>query len=618
MRKHFIIIAALMILTAVFGQQQEERIIRFHADIVIDTTGRIEVTEHIKVYAGGIDIKRGIERDIPLYRKDSDGKRVRMETNILAVRCNGEKVTFATRDDSDHTILRIGSADVLLVAGEYDYTIVYESFGHIGFFDGYDELYWNVTGNGWVFPIERASAAITLPAGVSAIAGQTFCYTGVVDATATDCSCEDRDNTLVFSTTATLAPCEGLTVSVAFPRNIVSRPPPPSGVYPVGWLIFVFYCFHAVRKSGKRPPKPVVIPAFKPPRNLSPAEVSYLHTRAYREKALSATFVDMAVNRAMTIRCEEKKKYAFINKMDTAQLRPVEQQMHNALFAGGRRKVDVVQENHTIFSQADTCLKNSLTNRWDIKDYFIENRKYTVRAGIILLVVLGLYTLFSFSDGDVMMAFCVASPVIGAAVVRLWSVGDFDLSGGVLLAILTVPFMLMTGALLLHFDSSFEANIHWLSTFFYAMMSAGYLWYVSRVRMFTPEGARLASEIEGLRMYMKTAEEHRLNMLAPPEHTLELFEKLLPYALVLGVSNEWCKKFDDVLSRIDYRLDWYDSRDGFRTVRFAATFTGLSTSVGNAKTEKTSYSSGSGSWSSGSSGGGRSGGGGGGGGGRGW
>ena len=495
-----------MILTAVFGQQQEERIIRFHADIVIDTTGRIEVTEHIKVYAGGIDIKRGIERDIPRYRKDSDGKRVRMETNILAVRCNGEKVTFATRDDSDHTILRIGSADVLLVAGEYDYTIVYESFGHIGFFDGYDELYWNVTGNGWVFPIERAS----------------------------------------------------------------------------------------------------------------PAEVSYLHTRAYREKALSATFVDMAVNRAMTIRCEEKKKYAFINKMDTAQLRPVEQQMYNALFAGGRRKVDVVQENHTIFSQADTFLKNSLTNRWDIKDYFIENRKYTVRAGIILLVVLGLYTLFSFSDGDVMMAFCVASPLVGAAVVRLWSVGDFDLSGGVLLAILTVPFMLMTGALLLHFDSSFEANIHWLSAFFYAMMSAGYLWYVSRVRMFTPEGARLASEIEGLRMYMKTAEEHRLNMLAPPEHTLELFEKLLPYALVLGVSNEWCKKFDDVLSRIDYRLDWYDSRDGFRTVRFAATFTGLSTSVGNAKTEKTSYSSGSGSWSSGSSGGGRSGGSGGGGGGRGW
>jgi len=621
MRGYFTVIVALMMLTTAFGQEPVERIIRFHADIVIDTTGRIEVTEHIKVYAGGINIRRGIERDVPLYRKDRYGKRVRMETNVLSVQCNGDKVAYSTRNDGDNTILRIGNPDILLKPGEYDYAIVYESFGHVGFFDEYDEFYWNVTGNGWVFPVERTSASITLPAGTSAIAGQTSCYAGMEGVTTTNCSYEDRGNTQVFATTSPLAPHEGLTVAVAFPRDIVHRPPPESGVYPVGWLIFVFYCLYAVLKVGKRPRKPVVIPSFKPPRDLSPADVNYLYTRAYKDKAVTATYVDMAVKLSMTIRCEEKKKYSFINNLHTERLRPVERQMHNALFNGNRGEIDVIQSNWKRFSQADTCLKNDLTKRWNITDYFRENKKYTVRAGIILFVVLGLYTLLSLSHGDVIMAFCLASPFIGAAVMRLWSVGDFDMGAVTLLGVLFVPIILMIGALFLHFDAGFEETIHWLSAVFYGVMSAGYLWYVSHMRMFTPEGARLASELEGFRMYMKTAEENRLNILAPPERTLELFEKLLPYAFALGVSNEWCRKFDDVLSRIDYHPDWYDSREDFRKIRFASTFSGLSATVGNAKTEKTSYtggSSGSGSWSSGSSGGGRVGGGGGGGGGRGW
>ena len=123
-------------------------------------------------------------------------------------------------------------------------------------------------------------------------------------------------------------------------------------------------------------------------------------------------------------------------------------------------------------------------------------------------------------------------------------------------------------------------------------------------------------------MYMETAEEHRLNMLTPPEKTPELFEQLLPYAIALKVSNQWCKKFDNVLQKINYRPDWYDSDRDFSKAGFAATFTTLgasfNSSVSSSGTDRSSESSGSSGWSSGSSGGGHSGGGGGGGGGRGW
>ena len=630
--KSILTVFFLMMLTAAFGQEPSERIIRFHADIVIDTTGRIEVTERIKVYAAGNAIKRGIERDVPLYRKDKDGKRVRMETNILSVRCNGDKVGFATRNDGDNTILRIGDANVLLATGEYEYSIVYESFGHIGFFDDYDELYWNVTGNGWSFAIEQAAAAITLPGGASAIAGQTSCYTGAVGSTAKDCSCEDQ----IFTANRPLAPGEGLTVAVAFPRDVVRRPPPPTKAQAfwyahgktvcglAGLLIFAVYCFFSTRKLGARPRKPVAIPAFKPPRGMSPAEVGYLRTRKYEGKALTATFVDMAVKRALTISCEEKKKYALINNKETARLRPVEQRMHNALFNGGREKVEVVQSNYQRFSQADDSLKNFVSKQWNLKDCFNENKGYAKAGGFVFCAVIALYSLFTFSDGNVIMAFCLASPLIAVAVLKMVAVTDLDFSAGTYLAMIFAPLCLMIGALWLEFDNTFDYQTHWLSAGFYAAMSAGYFAYVKRIRMFTPEGAKIASEIEGFRMYMKTAEEHRLNMLAPPEHTLELFEKLLPYALALDVSNEWCKKFDDVLNAINYHPEWYDSKDDLRKIGFDKAFTGLAASLLSAKKERTSYSSdsgsssGSGSWSSGSSGGGYVGGGGGGGGGRGW
>ena len=612
MRGYFTLLAALMMLATAFGQEPAERIIRFHADIVIDTTGRVEVSEFIKVYADGVEIKRGIVHEIPVYRGDNAGKRVKVDVNILAVQCNGKEANYRKEYQKDYLVLYIGDADVLLSPGEYDYTIVYESYGHIGFFDDYDELYWNVIGAGGAWRIEQASAKITLPAHSSAI--RTDFYTGATDATGKDGSVEDLGNIQVFRTSRALEIGEGFTVAVAFPRDIVRRPPPAFGRYPFGWLVFVIYCFYAIRKAGRRPHKPVAIPSFKPPRDLSPAEVCYLRARAYHGDALTATFVDMAVKQSMTISCNEKKKYAFINKKDTTRLRPVEQKMHNAIFSGNKEKVEVVQGNYSRFSSADTLLENELKKQWNIKDYFAENKMYNVVAGVIFCVVLGLYTLLSFSDGDVMMAFCLTSPLIAFSLIMFFTVGDFDVSVGVYLALVILPILLMASALVFHFDTTDDLTIHWLSALYYAAMSGGYFLFTKRMKVLTPEGAIIASEIEGFRMYMKTAEEHRLNMLAPPEHTLELFEKLLPYAFALGLSNAWYKKFDNVLSRINYNPDWYDGKEKIRTVGFHRSFAGLAKSVSNAKTDKSSASnsSGSGSWSSGSSVGGRVGGGGGG------
>jgi hypothetical protein len=161
-----------------------------------------------------------------------------------------------------------------------------------------------------------------------------------------------------------------------------------------------------------------------------------------------------------------------------------------------------------------------------------------------------------------------------------------------------------------------------------------------RLRAPTAEFWPIRAQIQGFRMYLDTAEEDRLEKLNPPEKTVALFERYLPYAMALDVENRWAKRFTGVLAAaaIDPTVD---SDDSLRNRPFYTTSTGampdpgsLTEALGRSFSDKiasastapgssggggsSSSSSSSGSSSSGSSGGGSSGGGGGGGGGSGW
>jgi len=52
-----------------------------------------------------------------------------------------------------------------------------------------------------------------------------------------------------------------------------------------------------------------------------------------------------------------------------------------------------------------------------------------------------------------------------------------------------------------------DSAIHWPSAVFFAAMSLAYVFYVRGLKMFTAEGAVLCAEIDGFKMYMKTAED---------------------------------------------------------------------------------------------------------------
>ena len=65
-----------------------------------------------------------------------------------------------TESISNGVRIRIGDPDKYVEVGEHRYVIRYSTTRQIGRFNGFDELYWNATGNGWTFPIDVAEARI--------------------------------------------------------------------------------------------------------------------------------------------------------------------------------------------------------------------------------------------------------------------------------------------------------------------------------------------------------------------------------------------------------------------------------------------------------------------------
>lgn len=613
---------------ALFAQDDNnsERILNFHSEIVIDTTGRVQVTEHIKVYSLGISIKRGIVRRIPIYRKDVNNDKKRIDIKVLSVVRDGHAEDYHEDIENGMHIIYMGNKDRFLNPGVYEYAIAYESYGHVGFFDEFDELYWNVTGNDWDFMIDKASVAIRLPDGAKAI--DMACYTGAEGSTDNACTSLSEDSVVSFYSNGALLKGEGLTVAVSFTRDIVKRPPPPGKValflqkskkaisIITALLVVGFFYYFTWRKVGKDPEKPVVIPTFNPPNGWSPAVMRYLFKRKYDDKTYTASILSLAVKGSVVV-SKDKKTFSLKKTGETTDLTLEEKKIHKTLFSK-HPELQLSNKHHSIIFRAYSNLGNYLASKWKLNLYFKKNLKYSFFAALLIIAISILYALVN-SYGNELIFFLIY--------------GIFLLTGFSLLSsfakiktlIPRIIFLMIGLSVFLSpvFHLLFSILPHdYISGLFFVLLYASYPVYIYLIKAPTQLGVQTQADLEGFKMYLETAEENRLNLLMPPALTPELFEEMLPYAIALDVENKWSDKFHDVLVKCNYSPEWYkgDSK-GIIHASFASSMSSsLTSSLGKSmiNPNSSSSSSGGGSWSSGSSGGGRSGGGGGGGGGGGW
>ena len=110
--------------------------------------------------------------------------------------------------------------------------------------------------------------------------------------------------------------------------------------------------------------------------------------------------------------------------------------------------------------------------------------------------------------------------------------------------------------------------------FFLNAIACFLLYHVTK--SYTEEGFKVKAHIEGFKLYLNVAEVERLKYIStPPVRTPELYEKYLPYAMALGVEEQWSKSFTPVFARLEdtgtpYHPVWYHGYVGFRSSSFSS------------------------------------------------
>lgn len=544
----------------------QEVIRHFDAQVGIRADRTLEVTETIRVRAEGDQIRHGIYRDFPTTYTSWRG-RARVPFELVSVTRDGIDEPWQIKPRENGVRVYVGDPVKDVPAGEHEYVLRYRTDWQLGFFPDHDELYWNVTGNGWSFPIMEATAAITLPDPLPAGDLKVDAYSGPAGAQGRQwVSRIENGGRVRFASTAALQPGEGLSVVVRWPKGLIAEPTDAERfarwqrdnlewqVAAGGLVLLLAYYLIVWYRYGRDPAGETVIPRFAPPKGLSAADARYLERRGYDDRVFTAGILALAVKGCLTLRKEEDA-YVLSSPAegDRRPLAKDERALLDALQLTRGKALRVGTQHVPVVQQARDALKKELRKEHFLQ-HFVTNSLYLIPG---LLLSLACLVLAVFRGGQL-------EPVALFMLVWLtgWSFGVFVLlriTGGLWLSVFAGELKSIIGALFMTafsipFAGGELVGLYALSqasiivaVALFIMIGVNFLFY-RLLQAPTLAGRKFLDELAGFRMYLVTAEKDEMRVRTGPQRTLELFEKYLPYAIALDVETQWSARFTDLLT----------------------------------------------------------------------
>jgi uncharacterized membrane protein YgcG len=540
----------------------------FAADYTLgqdDPQGTLTVREQLTV--NFTDYNHGILRALPKHYNSMP-----LHIQVHGVSRDGASEPYTTSTENGNLVLKIGNANST-ITGLHHYEINYKVTNVLRFVSGGAELDWNVNGTGWQQSFMHTSAQLHVPTSLAGKLTDDKCFTGATGSTSSDCLTSTSEGVTTFTTTRELSAGETLTFNDHIPAGYFSKPTlmdklkdyGPELLVAIGApLLALIVAGGAWYKHGRDAKgRGTIVPEYSPPDGLKAAEIDVLLNNKLGKNAISATIIDLAIRKYLRIQEGESKgvlglgkhkTYSFVRLTAPADgnLLPHESSILSGLFMSG-----------------DTVETSSLKNSF-----------YTTVSAVQKAVPKSLATRGYFAR----------DPTSSGSVWHVIGIG----------AVFGSFFLLSVSVLV-----------------FIGVLVAGLITLLFATLMPSPteKGALAKDAAAGLKLYLNTAEKDRIAMLqspnapyAPktdePTKTVDLFEKLLPYAMVLGVEKEWAKQFEDIYKTPP---DWYGGN--WSTFNAVYLTQSLSDSMG---AMNNSFAAPSSSGSGGSAGGGGGGGGGGG------
>jgi uncharacterized membrane protein YgcG len=560
-------VALALIAAAPAAAQRTLVIERFDAAIEVNVDGTIEVDETIRPRFTGS--WNGIYRTIPIEYRTPQGLNYTLRLIIDSVTDGaGAKLRYETSRERHYRKVKIW------VPGAVDATrtvhLRYRVPDALRFFDEHDELYWNVTGDEWDVPIESAAAVIHLPAGVSGVRATAFRGTfGSTDRAPVSID----GNVVTVEAAGGLGFHEGLTAVVGWNPGVVHRPTTAektarvvSSNLPLAIPPLVFVGMWSLwRRRGRDPKLGPVTTRYEPPDAMTPAEVGTLVDGKPDMRDITATIVDLAVRGYLHItESESGGVFGFFSSKDYTFALEKPREEWSGLKTHERDLLDAM------FGTGD-----------EVRLADLKNKLYKHLPGLRD----GLYS------GLVSGGFYKARPDR----VRLAYIAG-GIAAGVAIGLVSASIM---GALGMQPGAGIIAGV---------LSAAVIIGFGIFMPARTIRGTRGLESILGFQEFLSRVEADRLQRMVK---TPEMFEKFLPFAMALGVEDNWARAFEGI-----YREppQWYTGPPGglmFQPRAFTGNLSRMSTQAAAVMASSPRSSSGSG-FSGGSSGGGFGGGGGGG------
>ncbi|NYF10419.1 putative membrane protein YgcG [Leifsonia sp. AK011] len=555
----------------------------------VDDAGRstLRTVETFVAVFPEFDQNRGMRRAIP-------GSYQGAPTDVSVVSVtdeNGVPRPYEVETDDEGFVLVTSAADDY-VHGTQTYVFTYDQRNVTRFFENTtaDEFYWDTNGTGWYQPFGTLTARVHVPAALAAsLTGKAACYFGY-EGVDTPCDIQasgDAGGTVFTMQVTNVEPLQNMTFAIGFdPGTFVPRDDSYFGSA-LGWLqvlslvgsVFSLVIAIVLRSTylGDARGRPTIIAEYTPPAEPG-ILISAIVVRKSR-RAIAATLVDLAVRKHIRI-IETPATGWFargndylLELQDATGLEGHERQLVTALFgwqlAPGTGYL--MSKNDTALSQHVRAIIQSATSRATSLGYRASYRAFAAALPIIVAI------------GSL-----VATFILGVTMTE-------DALGGAIPLLLVIPAVLVVPLV-------------------FAL--------VARVPL-TEKGSELRDHLKGLSLYIRLAEADRLRMLQSPtgaerepvslddpRQVLDIYEKLLPYAVLFSLEREWAQELGKYYT--DSSPDWYSGTSGFNAAVFASSIGSLSSSISTSYSGTSSSSSSGGSGGGGSSGGGGGGGGGGG------
>lgn len=626
MKKKVILLVMLMFLVFtginVAAINENFEIENYDININVREDNSYEVTETIQVK---FNLERhGIIRNIPL--KTNTGQ------NAKITKASVENQEYEIYKESGDFKIKIGDPDSYANTNEiYKISYIY----HMGndAIEGFDEFYFNLIGLEWDVNIKNITFDITMPKEFdTSKVNFTYGKSGSTENSGINYKIEG--NRIIGNLNNNLGPQEALTVALPLPEGYFIKKNPVIGPFLqnhyeifyimtalIGILLWIFF-------GKNRRIFPTV--EFNPPTGLTPADVGYIYDGVVNPKDITSLIIYWADKGYLEIEEKGKQKGIFgKRKKPDILLRKLKNLDSNAKEYEVRMFEDLfknktVEINHLKYKFYSTInsVKNSLLRLWQ-RDK--ENRIYSA-AGKPLAVLIHLFSFITAVGVGYGVCYSHEQTFFGDIIIFALIIG----------IIMVFPIIKISGLIVNWKQFSIKIRVKRLVKYSFLLgLTAGFgMWKMSWdirtmiisgyitcfiISIFaanstrrTKIGDQYMEKIIGFKDFILHAEKDKINMML--EDNPKYYFNVLPYALVLGITDKWAKKFENITLEPP---EWYKYNDmdrNFDTLEFTEIMVANTAIMANTLSSGAPTSSGGsdggGSWSGGESGGGSGGGGG--------